>query len=114
MREIRYLDSFVAGEKPVIDVQFYETEQDLTGFSLDWRVERDGTEVTPAGSIAWKDQSLGQARVTFGEGDIDVTDGSEWSRYKMELWTGDGTTRIATLLIVFDVYQHVGSASPSI
>lgn len=114
MREIRYLDPYTAGEKPKIDIQFYKTEVDLSTFDVAVRVERDEKELTLTGVIDWLDATKGQARLTMGEGDIDVTEGEDWSRYRVEAWAGNGTDRVATLLLVFDVYQHVGAVYPAI
>lgn len=114
MRTVRKLAALTAGEKIKVDVQFHKTEVDLTGFAVDVRVTRDDVELDLAGGVAWLDITKGQCRVTFGEGDIDVAPEEERSRYRMEVWAGDGTERIASLLIVFDVYQHVGAASPGI
>jgi hypothetical protein len=114
MREVRYLDPYTAGEKPKINVQFYQQEVDLTGFTVDLRVNRDGEPLELLGGIDWLDQTKGQARITMDEGDIDVSDDASWSRYEIEAWAGNGVDRVATLLIVFDVYPHVGADVPAI
>ncbi len=114
-RDVRVIDSYTAGELAKLNVQLYATEVDLTGFTVDYRLERDGVDVVTTGSVAWLDDAKGQIQVTFAAGDLDVTDGETRSRHKLEVWAGNGIDeRVASLLILFDVYQHVGAVTPTV
>jgi hypothetical protein len=66
-------------------------------------------EITPGGTAEWEDQATGIGRYEFADGDIEVADGEEKSSYRLEFWAGNGTVRIASLLVLFDVNRAVGT-----
>lgn len=112
MRTVITLDeTWVSGEIPVpILIQMFTTEQDLTGWTQDIRVERDDVELTFGGTITWDDINKGIAKITFADGDIEVAAGKEYSQYKIEVWAAGGSQRISSVLIRNGCNLQVGAA----
>lgn len=109
-RPVRLIGPYTEGEIPdPLLLKFYEEDKDLSGWSIAVTMTRDGVELNPGGTALWEDDTLGIGRYEFADGDIDVTDGEEKSSYRMEFWAGNGTLRLASLLVLFDVNKAVGT-----
>lgn len=112
-RPTRTIGPYTNGEIPrPVTVYFDDDPIDLTGFTLSVTAERivNGvwTEYTWAGTVVWADASIGQATLDFGVGDI-VHTGGDVTPHRIQLWADDGTNKLATVLILFDVYTQVGT-----
>lgn len=113
-RPVRLIGPYTAGEIPdPLVLQFYDSPKDLSGYDVEVTMSRDDEEVVLGGTASWVAQDLGIAKYEFAEDDLQVADGEKKSSYRMEFWAGNGTIRIASLLIVFDVNRQVGTV-PSI
>lgn len=105
-------ESWTAKEIPVpLKVKMFKTDQNLTGWLLQLRMTRNGTELSFGGTVTWEDASTGIAKITFVDGDIDVeTAGDEFAMYDIEVWASGGGQRLASVLIKNGCYAYVGSA----
>lgn len=98
---------YVVGEKqPPLVYQFRDANGapiDLSGFAVEFTVrERNGAPASYTGTLY--DAANGQVSYAWT--------GSEWptpGRYLAEFFTGNGTNRYASLLIMFTVRAAVGA-----
>lgn len=113
MRDVLTLDTnWTAGEIPAgLIVQMLNPPQDITGYSVQVRMDRDDVEFDPAASTPVElDEPLkATVKINFGAGDIEVTPGKDRSRITMEVWIAGGGVRAASKTIVNWVYKQVGT-----
>ncbi len=114
MRDVLTLDTnWTAGEiPPSLLIDLLDPPQDLTAYTLQVRMTRDGTEFTPAAGtpVEFDDPLKSRVKVNFADGDVIVTEGNEFSLYEIEVWAAGGGIRIATKTVIVEVYPQVGSA----
>jgi hypothetical protein len=107
---------FISGEIPLpFTVKFDPVDIDFqAGFTLAATMENhDGTERTFAGAVEWEDAAKGLVRVEFDGADVLLGADIEHEDRLLMIWTGDGTTRPATLRIKVPIDWSVGTP-PSI
>lgn len=111
--EYRTIGSYTAGEIPgTLSLDFYASSPpDLTGWTLRLTCERDGTELTSWGSIAWSDASIARATITMPV--LALATGKERQQFLIQAWAGNGTQRIASVPVCFYCHNAVGTV-PSI
>jgi hypothetical protein len=103
---------FISGEIPLpFTVKFDPVDIDFqAGFTLAATMENhDGTERTFTGSVTWANAVTGLVQVEFSEADILLGAGIEHEDRVLMIWTGDGTTRPATLRIKVPIDWSVGT-----
>jgi hypothetical protein len=114
MRDVLSLDTnWTSGEIPApLIVQMLDPPQDITGYAVQVRMDRDGVEFTPAGvpPVALADPLASTVRVKFGDGDIAVASGTDRSLITIEVWISGSGSRLASKTIINDVYAQVGAA----
>lgn len=112
-REVRWTGPFHEGEKPLpVLVDFYAANpNDLSGYSLAVTCTRDGVELGSWGSAVWDDASTARAELSIPE--IVLASGATEQLFKVQVWAGDGSNRVATAEIWFYGYPAVGTV-PSV
>lgn len=107
-------DPYTSGEKPRPFTVSMGVEDDLTGFDIEATMaDNDGAELTFNGIVSWADAPNAIVRVTLGEDDLMLADGVEHETRRLQVWVGDGSTRLATLVIKIPIDAAVGTP-PSI
>jgi hypothetical protein len=107
--ETRTIGPYVAGEKPpTITLDFYDTSPaNLTGWTLSLTCERDGTELTSWGSIAWSNAAIARATVTMPA--LALATGKTRQQFRIQAWAGNTVQRIASIPVCFFVEKQVGT-----
>ena len=111
-RPVTVVGPYTNGEIPFpLKVQFEPEPVDLTGYTLAVRIENGvGDERTFTGSVTWDDAATGRATVSWGAGDVDLTDPTtDEERFSMQVWAVGPQNKIATSLIMWTTYRNVGS-----
>jgi hypothetical protein len=108
-RDTITLRPYSAGEiPPALPVHFYEDEpEDLSGFSLAVTCERDGEELEDWGEATWDDAEQAVALLHMPE--LALPEDSVRAQYEVQVWAGDGTFRLATVIICFPVVRSIGT-----
>ncbi len=104
------LGVFAAGEIPFSLVhQYKDNDKNPIDMSSGWTVfveiegpEEDGAYGT--GTVAFSDASTGRVKY-----DWDTADFLDFGKYRMLFWTTDGTNRLASDLVVWEVYDGPGA-----
>jgi hypothetical protein len=108
-REIVGIGPFTAGEKPAaIAVSFFEEDPpDMYEWAVGVTATKDGVEVDSwDGAAVWQDPELALAALSLGE----LTAGDDGpALWEVQLWAGDGTYLIASVVIRFMVHPSVGT-----
>lgn len=107
--ETRSIGPYCAGEiPPVLTLDFYESDPpDLTGWTLALTCERDGTELTGWGSIAWSDETIARASISMPV--LTLATGETRQQFIIQAWAGNLLQRIASHRICFYVEKQVGT-----
>lgn|SRR3990167_4483408 len=110
-RKVVQLDEYTVGEKPrPLLVQFDDSDIDLSAYSLAATLEAgDGTEETFTGTVEWHDASKGHVILVLSDDDLALAEGVDFDEKRLMVWTGNGTYRVATVLLLIPVYRGVGT-----
>lgn len=102
---------FVSGEKPLsIPLRFDESDVDFTGYAIEATLlDYNLAEMVFDGSVAWTDESVGLALLTFGADDVTVPVGQLIVTRRCMVWAGNGTNRVATLEIKYNCHPAIGT-----
>lgn len=73
-------------------------------------LDDDGSEMAFSGSVAWSDNTIGMVEVQLAESDVAVPAGKIVITRRLQVWTGDGTNRIASVEIKFNSHPSIGTA----
>lgn len=115
--QLRWAGPFMEGEIPLpFTVQYDKRGIDFSQstFELAGTLEdEDGTELTFTGNLTWADEATGVVQVELAAGDVTRVGTNEKETRRLVIWTGDGTNRVATLLIKYVIDRPVGTP-PSI
>ncbi len=117
MKPIRWAGPYTDGETPLpFNMKFDETDIDFSvgGFVVEATLtDDDGTEMSFAGTVTFADDTIGLVRVDLGAADVAVPVDTLLLTRRLQIWTGDGTNRIASVTIKFNCHPAIGTP-PSI
>lgn len=117
IKPTRWAGPYTDGEIPLpFNMKFDETDIDFSvgGFVVEATLlDDDGTEMTFDGTVTFEDSSTGLVRVDLGAADVAVPANILLLTRRLQIWTGDGTNRIASVTIKFNCHPAIGTP-PSI
>lgn len=117
IKPTRWAGPYTDGEIPLpFNMKFDETDIDFSvgGFVVEATLlDDDGTEMSFAGTVTFEDSATGLVRVDLGAADVAVPANILLLTRRLQIWTGDGTNRIASVTIKFNCHPAIGTP-PSI
>ena len=102
---------FTSGEVPLpFTVKFDPTDIDFTGFSLEaTMLSHMGVEMPFGGTVTWVDDTTGVVLVEFAANDLLLAAAVEHEDRRLQVWTGDGTNLVATVMIKVPIDASIGT-----
>jgi hypothetical protein len=109
-RDVILIGPFTEGEIPVaIPVSFLTEPQSLDGWGLRVTCERDGVELAGWGEAEWSDAPTALALLYMPELELDPERDGAPSVFEVQVWAGNASQRIASLVIRFHLNRAIGT-----
>lgn len=113
VKTVVWAGPYTSGEIPLpFTFKFDDSDIDfsLSAFVLGATLlNDDGSEMSFSGSVTWSDNTIGLVEVQLAENDVVVPAGKLVITRRLQVWTGDGTNRIASVEIKYNCHPSIGT-----
>ncbi len=113
VKTVVWAGPYTSGEIPLpFTFKFDAQDIDFSGsvFTLDATLlDDDGTEMNFSGTVTWNDNTTGLVDVQLAENDVVVPAGKLVITRRLQVWTGDGVNRVASVEIKYNCHPAIGT-----